>query len=179
MSAACNSLCYDPPKYEKLIRFLLSKISEVDIPENEIGVSAVHWLCNSHSPAVAQMFLERGINPNRYDNEGRPGPFYLVDSCSNNQDAIAILDLLVKYGYDLNEHPANGIPILAHYLNSISIRNCVDIVEWLVSHGANPHLKFIYQKNTTSCYELAKKKKSEPFHEILEIFNKYFPTPSN
>lgn len=130
----------------EFVRYLLSKISEIDIPSLEQKEAAVHWICRSKSPEIVKMVLERGIDVNRFDEKGRPGPYHLVDSSKvPYQSIIEILDLLHQYGYDLNKFSRNppGETILAHFLRSIEINDGVmSIIEWLLEHGASPTIKF-------------------------------------
>ena len=92
------------------------------------------------------MILEKGIDVNRFDEKGRPGTYFLVDSVKvPPKSIIEILDLLVQYGYDLNLFSTNppGMTILAYFLQSIEIDDGVmSIIEWLLQNGADPKIVF-------------------------------------
>ncbi|OHT00708.1 hypothetical protein TRFO_32527 [Tritrichomonas foetus] len=155
---------------EEFIKYLLDKISEVDLKPNERMKSAVHWICQSHSKRIVQMVLEKGIDVNRFDEKGQPGPYYLIDTTPDNE-AIEILDLLVKYGYDLNGvcQYGCGLTILGQYL--CSIKSCLPVIEWLLAHGADPFTPFTgTDKKAKNAYEMAQKSSKR---QIRALFEKY------
>lgn len=117
----------------------------------------------SHSKAIAEMILRRGIDVNRFDDKGYPGPFYLVDSVPTKV-AIEILDLLVENGYKINSFSMNppGMTILGYFLQGIQ-RDPV-VIEWLLQHGADPTIKCANGKRPI---DLTKKR------DIINLLNKY------
>lgn len=92
------------------------------------------------------MILDRSIDVNRFDEKGRPGTYFLVDSVKVPYSSIIeILDLLVQHGYQLNSfcNKPPGQTILAYFLQSIEINQGVmDIIKWLLQHGADPNIRF-------------------------------------
>lgn len=111
------------------------------------------------------MVLDRGIEVNRFDEKGKPGPAYLVDSVPE-QVQIKFLDLLIKYGYDVNALDTlhDGKPIIVHFLESI--KQSPNVIKWLLEHGADPFLHF--GKNKQTPYDIAKRKRV-----ILPIFDEF------
>jgi ankyrin repeat protein len=119
---------------EEIVELLLEKSTEI---EQQKGRSCVHWLCQSKSPRIAKMMLEKGISVSRVDSEnnGFVGPHFLIDSAPD-KDAIEILQLLVNHGWDVNQPSGpNQSTLLGAYLESI--RKPVAVIRWLIEHGAN------------------------------------------
>jgi ankyrin repeat protein len=117
---------------EEIVELLLDKSIEIESPK---GCSCVHWLCQSRSPRIAKMMLEKGVIVSRIDQDGFIGPHYLIDSAAD-QDAIEILQLLMESQWDINQpYGPNHSTLLGEYLESI--RKPVTVIKWLIEHGAN------------------------------------------
>ena len=107
---------------------------DVDIPSNIAAPSAVHWICQARDPKIAEIVLSKGINVNRLDQDGHQGPFYMLD-VGQEDEIIQILDLLFKYGFNVNLHSRGKNTILGEYL--MAIKRQYKIIDWLLSKGAD------------------------------------------
>ena len=102
--------------------------------------SAIHWACRSHNPAIVKMFLDKQIDIHRLDFNGNGGANQLVDIATDDE-AIEILEMLKKEGYDFNrvDNNNNSMSLLEAYRTSIS--QPIEVIKWLVQNGADPTMK--------------------------------------
>jgi hypothetical protein len=120
--------------HEEIVEMLLERATQIDPPDPK-GSAAVHWLCQSKSPRIARMVLEKGIDVARVDDDQRVGPYYLIDTVPE-ADAIQILELLVQNGWDVNQPSGpNRSTLLGACLGAIT--KPVEVMRWLIRHGAN------------------------------------------
>ncbi|KAH0792541.1 ankyrin repeat-containing protein [Histomonas meleagridis] len=128
-----------------------------------LGKSAIHYLCILHNIEVMKVVLEKGINVNREDENGRLGPFYMIDIVSTDE-FIKIMELLMKYGFDINTK-TSGDPLIASIENSIM--KPVQLVQWLIQHGADLNMMVPSKKMTL--YKLLSN--SQKFKNLPEVVN--------
>ncbi|OHT10034.1 hypothetical protein TRFO_20837 [Tritrichomonas foetus] len=144
---------------EELVKYLLNYVTQIDRSPDIKCKSAIHWICQSHSLNIVREVLKHNIDVNRFDDKGQPGPFYLLDRTSE-EVTIDILELLVQYGYDINNvyrYHQQQKSLLCHFLSGI--KPVYRIIEWLLQHGADPSIPF-YTNNhkKLNAYDIAKKK---------------------
>ena len=143
-------------------RMISDVIVNIDIPRNIDAPSAVHWICQSQDIRIAEIFLPRGINVNRLDNEGRAGPFFMLDTGDEDEN-IKILDLLYKYGFNVNLHANGKNSLLGEYVSSMKLS--YKIIEWLLSKGADTSYP-LYRG-------FRRKEKAETIGEFMRRSSKY------
>ncbi|KAI1877362.1 hypothetical protein JX265_003370 [Neoarthrinium moseri] len=90
--------------------------------------NAVRWGCANSSPDVVRLLLEKGLNPTAM------AVSFAIPQLRLSKDRT-ILQLLVDYGWDVNE-PLNDKtpPFMSLLLDD------PDLVQWCLSLGANPNL---------------------------------------
>ena len=134
-------------------KMICDRMNDIDIPPTIHGIAAVHWLCMSKNPEIASIMLKKGIDVNRFDHEGKPGPFYLID-ITTDDIALQIMELLYKYGYILDlRYSEKHNTILGGFINAIA--TYPKVIDWLISNGASIDLPFYSLVQTTTIrYEL-------------------------
>ena len=133
LSLACMQGNYEA------VRMIADALTDVDIPETIKARSAVHWICQSHDPRIAKIILSKGINANRLDDLGYPGPFHMIDACKE-EESIEMLELLYSYGFNVNIHSNGKNSILGEYLTAI--KKQYNVIEWLILKGADTSYTF-------------------------------------
>jgi hypothetical protein len=69
------------------------------------------------------------------DQDGHVGPYYLVDAATD-ENAITILELLVKHGWDVNQEDGlKKSTLLGRYVESINKPK--KVIRWLIAKGAD------------------------------------------
>lgn len=158
---------------EEIARLIIEKSMSLDIDEKVQAAGAVHWICESKSPAICKAVLEKGIkNINRFDQKGLPGPCRLLDA-KDEKVVIEILSILLSYGYDLNgicPTVPTAKPLLAHFCRAIF--PSVSVIEWLIKNGADPYLQFQDDDGTVkTTMSIAKNKR-----KLIPVFAKFVQT---
>jgi len=157
------------------VKLLVSHYNSIDVKPDHKGLAAVHWICQSRNPEIASLVLSKGINVNRVDKDGHMGPFYMLDA-TKEDDVIKIYEMLLQNGMDINKRENST-------LNSIlgdvicSIKKSPKIIDFLLSHGADPYAVLAKSNNIQSQKPIAKVLKDtysrDPrFRDIIERFIK-------
>lgn len=81
---------------------LLEKIRDVKNPnfQDDKGISYLHRACQTHYIEAIKILLELGANPNITDKRGFSPVLEAIGSINENNNEI--LELLLKYGLDLD-----------------------------------------------------------------------------
>lgn len=156
----------------RIIKLLLEHTVTVDIPPETKAMAAVHWICQSADPNIARAILEaEKIDVHRVDESNNTGPHFLRGK--NTDDALEILDMLIKEGYNINFCPENSFSILADY--ALYITKDLVVIEWLLQNGADQSVllpsgkrldQYVFsQVKTRTC--------NAQFFEVAELFKKY------
>lgn len=124
LSIACLWNNYD------IVRILLDNMSEIDLPPQLQVKAAVHWMCQSGNPKICRLMLDRGIDVNRLDQEGRPGLFYLTTNVK--EDVLAILNMMYQHRMIIDQKENNPITKFTS-----SIGNYSYAIEWFITHGTS------------------------------------------
>ena len=130
---ALSIACFQNQK--EIVKLICAKLDNIDLPPEYKAPGAVHWLCQSKDPEIAEIMLAKNIDVNRIDNDGYVGPHYLLDSVDASS-IIKFLELLVKAGFKI-DCAADKNTFLGECVTSIHVHS--DVVEWLLEHGANIH----------------------------------------
>jgi ankyrin repeat protein len=164
------SLACFMPNYEA-VKMIAEVLVEVDIPDDIKDVAAVHWICQSRDPRIAEIILDKGIDVNRLDKDGRSGPFYMLDA-PNEDDILKIFNLLYDYGFNVNIRGKQQNSILGEFL--LGIKKSYKIIDWLLSKGANLNVLIIKKdkaKRETCKQFMEKAAESDP--KLKKILEKY------
>lgn len=171
---ALSLACY--LKKRSVVKYLCDHMTEIDIDPSLQRRAAVHWICLSGDVQIVKMVLAKYIDVNRIDQNGNPGPFYLLDICDEDT-TLEILKLLYNAGLDLNIRGKSvdgkkTNTILGHFVSSIQRQT--KVIEWLLKNGArademmvvknkpiiklvingnNTRLKLLFQKCVPDLYE--------------------------
>lgn len=169
LSLSCKSYVTNK---EEIVHLIVEKATILDIDDDIQAAGAVHWICESKSPSICKMVLEKGINNiNRFDKFGLSGPSRMTENENNENDVIEILSTLVAYGFDLNGIAKTNTaqPLLAEFCQAIHLS--YNVIDWLLKNGADPSLQFKDSKgNTKRTLEIVKNRKNQ---KLKEIFVKY------
>ena len=143
LSLACkqNSL--------KTVKYLCSKMDKVDLNENINDAAAVHWICSTGNPEIVGTVLDKGINVNRLDGNGRSFAHYLISGAHDSSSMINILEQLLTKGLDLNllcKSPNGELhnSILSEFVTAID--KFPQVIKWLLNHGADPNVPVFLPK---------------------------------
>lgn len=114
-----------------------SKVLDDINATDELGRTALHWACMHENIQAIEYFLNMRVNPNALDeiNNGNPPINYLSIEC---QTKLKILDMLLKFGYNINQTDKEGCNFLLY-----SVQNGMHVsdLENLISRGANWRVK--------------------------------------
>jgi len=100
----------------KVVEFLLSWPG-IDINASHRGRTALHEAALSNYPAIAKMLLDKGIDTNKRDNDGKTA---LCWAASKGYDDIAY-QILLRDETDPNLAPENGVAPLHHAIENKKI----------------------------------------------------------
>lgn len=115
-----------------------------------------------HSPLpFVRALLELGANPNYVESDGFPS--LIAALAADREDRYAIVELLLRFGADLQQRGVNDYTPL-HYA---AARNDVRMVELLLRHGADPTAKTRIDDLTTPQQE-AERRGFSALGQILE-----------
>lgn len=166
LSLSCKSYIKDK---EEIVHLIVEKALILDINNDIQAAGAVHWICESKSPKICKMVLEKGINNiNRFDQKGLPGPSRITENENNEKDIIEILSILVDYGYDLNgmAKMQTAQPLLALFCQAIHLS--YNVIDWLLKNGADPYLEFHDSKGTLKkVLDIPKNRKNQKLKDIF------------
>ncbi|EAY14225.1 hypothetical protein TVAG_486680 [Trichomonas vaginalis G3] len=118
----------------KIVEKIVRSIDNIDTPKDVKATCAVHWLCESQNLEIAKLILEKKIDVNRYDDNNRLGPYYMINPRNENL-CLEILKLLVQNGLEIDGHAENKRTILGEYV--MSIKKSPKIIEYLIDIGAS------------------------------------------
>lgn len=158
--------------YRKTVKYLCDRMKNVDIDPSIRKRAAVHWICQSKDPEIAKFILAKGIDVNRLDEDGNPGPYYLMD-LTDADTTIQILELLCENGFDIN---IQGKSVDGKEANTVlgdfvaSIHRPKKVIEWLLEHGADMNANMVASKK--SIIETVSNSRNR---SLLPIFKKYIP----
>ncbi|KAK8871950.1 hypothetical protein M9Y10_007696 [Tritrichomonas musculus] len=161
---ACNS-CHG------ILEFLLDHISDEELNSPVNGSYAVHWICRTKSPQIVESVLNRGININLLDKNGRSGLHYLSEAKSET-DLIKIFELFVQSGFDINikcvdQNGKEVNSVLAEHLFAINLR--LKLIEWLLRHGARTDVKIPNRGMTI--IEYINKQSNRKLKQLFDNYN--------
>lgn len=161
----------------EIVRLICQKLDNIDLPPTIKSKAAVHWLCESKSPEIARIILEKEIDVNRVDKDGHLGPFYLLDVAESDV-LIEILELLVNAGLKIDSvaNPTMNT-LLGDYVTGI--KKQYEVIDWLLSQGANidAPLKGISNEQTIADFilDLISKDMKESSLGLMKIAQKWIP----
>lgn len=161
----------------EIVKELCQHLSVSDIDNRQFrDKAAVHWICQSHNPEIARIILEKGIDVNKFDKNGYPGPYYMLDIFPE-ENTIQILDLLYSHGWTDVDYIPQGFKTNTSFGFFVSSMQCSPaIIEWFLLHGANPNAP-LYQPPFKSILEFVRQKRITariPVRaKIYQLFQKY------
>lgn len=168
---ALTLACFTNQK--EVVKLICDNLVQVDLDSNIKMPAAVHWICRSYNPEIARIVLAKNIDTNRFDNDGRVGPYYLLD-VGQVDDVIDIFQQLVDHGFDINlRFTVNGKPqpgkntILGDYITSI--KKSPKIIEWLLLHGADPY-ETVSVPNNPRIVDFVRNSRN---NVLIQLFQKY------
>lgn len=122
MLAACSAHDPKPELQLRVIRFLFDHGANV-AEQDKNGVTPLHRAVRFRSPSAVKELLKLGADPNATDKRTKSTPLHRAvtstgapATAGKNEDAIAIVRLLLSSGADPNKKNKNG-------------RSCVDYVK--------------------------------------------------
>lgn len=82
---------------------LLEKIKSSENPnfQDDMGFSYLHRACQAHYLEAVELLLKMGANPNINDKRGHSPILEAIGSINENNNVI--LEIMLKYGLDLNK----------------------------------------------------------------------------
>ena len=130
--------CGKGPEWAEEVELICSKLPGArDVDGDYPGMSAIHYACMSRSPRILEAVCQLGVEVTRLakDNKGRrtnTAVHYLVQN-DELEDGVMIrmLEILVRYGFDLNS-------ALAPFIKGPQKKR-YDVIEWILKHpNVNP-----------------------------------------
>lgn len=89
-----------------------------------------------HSPfSLVRKLLEKGSDPNYGDHAGFPSVIAVLST--ERADKTSIIDLLLEYGVDINQHGINDWTPL-HFA---AANDDVELIQYLLEKGADPNAR--------------------------------------
>lgn len=153
--------------FQETVKFLCDNMHNFDISNQLNKKAAVHWICGSRNIEIVKMVLDKNIDLNRLDEDGHPGPYYMIDLIDED-DAVVILQLIFVKDSNLNNHGNKANSILGDFV--LSIQKPLKVIGWLLQNGAdanemliNPNVKII---------DFVKKARN---NNLINMFEKYNP----
>ena len=123
-----------------IIKLICSKLDNIDLPPDVRAPAAVHWLCQSKDPEIAEIILSKNIDVNRVDHDDNVGPHYLLDA-ADPSTIIKFLELLVNAGFKI-DYSTEKNTFLGECVTSIQLHP--EVVDWLLEHGANIYAPLVH-----------------------------------
>ncbi|MDP4145517.1 MAG: ankyrin repeat domain-containing protein [Bacillota bacterium] len=127
--------------YFQTIEFLVNKGADINIHHGRFSETPLHRLCARVRPNidVITMILDKGANVNSVNISGKTPVFYCNFSFS-----IELLNLLVKYGADINARDKYNNTLLHDDYIDLSDHNFEEFLKALISLGFDINSKNSY-----------------------------------
>ena len=97
----------------------------------QYGLTALHYAVRSGKVDLIRLLLERGAGVKALDDEGLTPLLHLTRARAKH-DPLAVLELMVAHGADVNARDERGQTLLSFYRR----RRRSSVVNWLTDHGA-------------------------------------------
>lgn len=157
------------------VNLLIDSMKEIDIPPEVKGKPAVHCACASHNLEIIELILSKDVNVNRADDEGNYANIHLRD-IDDEEQVIAILDLLVQHGFDINHKSPRKGSVLELFVSDIKVK--YNVIDWLLEHGANTREKMtslkVGEKRKDIAHYILEKGIDKKFQEIIQKYPQCF-----
>jgi hypothetical protein len=121
---------------------LIRKSPEVTEITKQDFRGLVHWVCEALDIDIARIILEKGMDVEKLDKAGHPGPYFMIGRGLNEDRVVEMLELLhTRAGgktFNINATWDEGQERKS--LLSVAVRNGTPqtkVVKWLLAHGAN------------------------------------------
>lgn len=128
---------YNQPE-ESIIKLIdlyaAAKGSDLSLPD-EYGATPFMLAVSKNHPAIARELVRLGVDPRKPGPAGSTALHSIADENMKVEDAIALSDLVLSYGVDVNQRDLIGRTALALAADSDSK---LDLIKHLVAKGADP-----------------------------------------
>lgn len=162
---ALSLACFQ--NFQETVKFLCDNMHNIEISNQLNKKAAVHWICGSKNIEIVKMVLDKNIDINRLDEDGHPGPYYMIDSIDED-DVVVILQLLFVKGLNLNNHGNKANSILGDFV--LSIQKPLKVIGWLLQNGADANEMLI--SPNVKIIDFVKKARN---NKLMNVFEKYNP----
>lgn len=160
----------------KSVKLLCDCMDDIEIPRNDLdrNPSIARFAVLSKNIEILEFILKKGCDLHRTDNRGEL-PADSVLGFYEDEQAVEVLSLLIKYGFDINyKENGDSLTFLERVLR-LSVKKYPKLVEFLLSQGADP--KMMKLDGTCLLDQVRKYKRSKMMVQKIyfEIFSKFYP----
>ena len=141
----------DTPETLNILRLLCSKGGAVEQIEGaEQAEGPAHWACQLGSYDILKLFCESGASITRLDKHNLTCGIRLLRSGKDSKAIIQCLSYLLTQGFALNEpqYPT----VLSEAITCLKAKSFVEVIKWLIKHGADFSLP-VDRTGKTTCLE--------------------------
>jgi hypothetical protein len=153
-------------------------MDDIEIPETEEHLSSIaRWGVLSKNLEILRMVLKKGCDVNRYDQLGEQ-PVDAIRGVVDDAVGLKMLEMLIEFGYDIHGRDPRDRKAFLDRVVEFTVGKYPKIVEFLLSKGADPRVKFV---SGTSTLEIVKGWRPLTHYSqvikqrYIEIFTRYFP----
>lgn len=163
---------------EDVVRLLCSRMDDVEIPQIEgepLRASIARYAIHSKNVEILRMILEKGCDVNRFDAQGEL-PAHSLLGITNAALAAEMLGLLIAHGFNVNVRQSQDtLRFLEYLVVKFSVQDCSKLVEFLLSHGADPRLKMNTGKTLLEHVAGFRHSASPREVKLYNTFRRFFP----
>lgn len=121
--------------YDNIVEYLISNRADVNLKDSE-GKTALLWAASNSLPN-AKILISNGANVNTAANDGMTPFLQATLGVSSGKVTLEMCDLLLKSKANINAQIKRPSAMGWTALHYAVINNDVELVEYLVKHGAN------------------------------------------
>lgn len=173
LSLACESNDID------IVKQILQRIDRIEIPSGELGntPSIARSATRSGNPEILELIIQRGCDFDRFD-KCHELPIDSLRGFVTDEIAVKMLQIYVKYGFDVNLRESQSPPtssFLERVIEFDPLAHMPKLIDALLEAGAKADSIGPDGKSAIQMVKNFVEPLSPPQMEIRQIFSKYFP----
>lgn len=161
------------------VKLLCSRMNDIEIPciEGESQrPSILRYAIHSKNIDILRTVLEKGCDVNRFDNQNEL-PAHSLLGIEDTNLAVEMLGMLIDAGMSVNARAnKDSLRFLEYIVLKFTIQDCSQLIEYLLSHGADPRLLMGDGKSLIRKVSNFKESTKMLEQKYYSIFKKYYPS---